>query len=139
MKSIPDMFAEIQNFFSDLSNAIGQGNIKEFSQSHKKQMLVLLGSICGFVLAMLLLSVILSFSSKPKPENLENIVPPLEEPLIMPKEPGMNGSFQYYREQKSEWTKEDVDKWFTQPDDSMIVEIEDANNTIISDILGVAP
>ena len=30
MKSIPDMFTEIRNFFSDLSNAIGQGNIKEF-------------------------------------------------------------------------------------------------------------
>ena len=139
MKSIPAVFADIRTFFSDLSYAIGQGNVKEFSQSHKKQMLVLLSSIGCFCFVMLLLSVILSFTSRPKTENIESIVPPLEEPLIMPKEPGMNGSFQYYREQKDAWTKDDVDKWFTPPDDSMIVEIEDANNTIISDILGVAP
>ena len=139
MKSILTVFDDVKKFFSDLSFAIGHGDLKEFSQNHKPQMLTLCGTICGFGVVMLLLSVILSASSKPKTNKLENIIPPLEEPLIMPKEPGMNGSFQYYREQKNEWTKEDVDKWFTQPDDSMIVEIEDANNTIISDILGVAP
>ena len=38
-----------------------------------------------------------------------------------------------------EKSKEDAEKWFTAPDDSMIVELEEANNAIISDILGVAP
>ena len=139
MKSILTVFDDVKKFFSDLSFAIGHGDLKEFSQNHKPQMLTLCGTICGFVVVMLLLSVILSASSKPKTNKLENIIPPLEEPLIMPKEPGISDSFQYYREQKDAWTKEDVDKWFVAPDDSMIVEIEDANNTIISDILGVAP
>ena len=139
MKSILTVFDDVKKFFSDLSFAIGHGDLKEFSQNHKPQMLTLCGTICGFVVVMLLLSVILSALSKPKTNKLENIIPPLEEPLIMPKEPGISDSFQYYREQKDAWTKEDVDRWFVAPDDSMIVEIEDANNTIISDILGVAP
>lgn len=139
MKGILAVFTEIKNFLSDLSYAIGQGNFKEFSQSHKKQIITLFSCIGTFVVIMLLLSVILSFSTNSKTEEIASIVPPLEEPLIMPDEPGIADSFKYYREQKHEWSKEDVDKWFTPPDDSMINEIEEANDTIISDILGVAP
>lgn len=139
MKSILTVFTEIKNFFSDLSYAIGQRNFKEFSRNHKKQVLTLFGSIAGFIVIMLLLSVLLSFSTDNKTEKITSIVPPLEEPFIMPEEPGIADSFKYYREQKHEWSKEDVDKWFTAPDDSMIIEIEEANDTIISDILGVAP
>ncbi|NLK46185.1 MAG: hypothetical protein GX297_05970 [Treponema sp.] len=137
MKGISDVFAEIKSFFSDLFLAVRNNTFTDFYQNRKKQIITIYFIIAGLVVIICLFFLISVFS-KPKSE-IEKILPPLENPLIMPNEPGINDSFQYYRNQRNEWTKEDAQRWFTPPDDSMILELEEANNAIISDILGVAP
>lgn len=138
MKDVKSIFADVKAFFSELCSSIKNGSVAEFAQNHKKQLIGCVCGIAGIIVLVLILSLCVSIVRN-RTQKITAIVPPLEEPLIMPKEPGINDNFQFYREQKSEWTKEDAEKWFTAPDDSMIVELEEANNAIISDILGVAP
>ncbi len=59
--------------------------------------------------------------------------------LLIPAAP--EGEKDYYpsRRIKNAWTEEDVEPWFTKPDEETLKNLEKANDAIVSDIIGAAP
>jgi hypothetical protein len=63
----------------------------------------------------------------------------LQNPLIPPQEPAIPDDYLLYRERKSAWSDEEVDRWFTVPDSNMLRDLHTANGKMISDLLRAAP
>jgi hypothetical protein len=63
----------------------------------------------------------------------------LQNPLIPPPEPAIPDDYLLYRERKSAWSDEEVDRWFTVPDSNMLKDLHAANSKMISDLLRAAP
>ena len=60
-------------------------------------------------------------------------------PLFTPDAPAMAQDYYPSRIPGKVWSGEDIEEWFTLPDDSTIGELEKANDKIVSDIIGAAP
>jgi hypothetical protein len=63
----------------------------------------------------------------------------LQNPLIPPQEPAIPDDYLLYRERKSAWSDEEVDRWFTVPDSNMLRDLHAANDKMISELLRAAP
>jgi hypothetical protein len=63
----------------------------------------------------------------------------LQNPLIPPQQPAIPDDYLLYRERKSAWSDEEVDRWFTIPDSNMLRDLHAANGKMISDLLKAAP
>lgn len=131
-----------KNFFLRAKELIADPNaLQDYILSHKKQMIVVC-ALCVLVLFLVTMLIITSpeVSSLSK-KNKRTITNPvrLEDALVLPSEPGYPEDFQFYRSQRDTWTKEEAERWFSVPDEKMMSELENANNTVISDILGAAP
>ena len=59
--------------------------------------------------------------------------------LLIPAAP--DGAKDYYpsRTTKKAWTEEDIEPWFTKPDEETLKNLEKSNDAIVSDIIGAAP
>jgi hypothetical protein len=63
----------------------------------------------------------------------------LQNPLIPPEAPAIPDDYLLYRERKRAWSDEEVERWFTAPDDKLLRDLHEANNKMISDLLKAAP
>jgi hypothetical protein len=68
-----------------------------------------------------------------------NVPLSLQNPLIPPQEPAIPDDYLLYRERKSAWSDEEVDRWFIVPDSNMLRDLHAANGKMISDLLKAAP
>lgn len=129
------------NFFEQIKNGnFSVEMMQDYIQNHTKQMLF----VClGLVIILILLSLLIFTSpdtkGKKKTKSTNELVVPLHDNLILPEEPGFPAEFQFYRERRSTWTREEAEEWFVAPDEVMLENLENANNNVISDILGAAP
>ena len=60
-------------------------------------------------------------------------------PLFIPDAPSIQQDYFPYRIPGKTWSSEDIEKWFTAPDEETMRALEQANDKIISDITGAAP
>jgi hypothetical protein len=63
----------------------------------------------------------------------------LQNSLVPPPEPGVPDDYLLYRERKSMWTQQEVDRWFIVPNAEMLQELHNSNEKMISDLLKAAP
>ena len=124
----------------DFKKANNSSYITAYLQEHLPQAY----GIVAFLLLLIFLSFLPVFSTiiqSNKKENKQIVytVKPVEDELVLPAEPGIEENYQFYREQKKKWSREDAEVWFTAPDDLMMKELEQTNNALISDVLGAAP
>lgn len=59
--------------------------------------------------------------------------------LLIPSAPEAEKEYYPSRIVKNAWEEKDVEPWFTMPDDDTLDSLKDANDSIISDIIGAAP
>ncbi|MBQ7159057.1 MAG: hypothetical protein IJS09_06520 [Treponema sp.] len=59
--------------------------------------------------------------------------------LLIPAAPEAEKDYYPSRTIKNAWTEEDIEPWFTKPDEETLKNLEKANDAIVSDIIGAAP
>ncbi len=71
--------------------------------------------------------------SIPEPEysSSNDFIPPQNLPL--------SDEYYFSRVPKDKWTKEDADEYFEIPNQSLINELENANDSLVNEILGAVP
>ncbi|MCQ2594470.1 MAG: hypothetical protein MJ196_04335 [Treponemataceae bacterium] len=124
----------------DFKKAGNSSYIAGYLQDHLPQAY----GIIAFLVLLIFMSLLPVFatviqSNKKEKKQKVYLVKPVEDELVLPAEPGIDDSYQFYREQKRKWSREDAEVWFTAPDDLMLKELEQTNNALISDVLGAAP
>ncbi|MCR5289306.1 MAG: hypothetical protein K6E51_04890 [Treponema sp.] len=117
-------------------------NITDFINEHKKSLVAVL---CVLLCFLTFSAVIIYFYqvhqqqlNKPKPKEPE---PPLilSQPLLVPEGPMLPEGYIKSREPKRVWTQEETAQWFTVPDEKTVKDLEKANDSFISDVVGAAP
>ena len=114
-------------------------SIKKFICSSSKLTLTLLG-IAVFLVASAL--IILIANSKPKkktakPLSTKNFTQ--TEEFFKPKNLTFTKDYYFYREGNEIWSEEQVDEWFSTPDEKTVEELSNSNDKIVDDIIGAAP
>ena len=61
------------------------------------------------------------------------------EDFFKPKKENLTEEYYFTREQSSQWTDEEFDRWFTVPTNETVEELGKANNKVTEEILGAAP
>ncbi|WP_294427694.1 hypothetical protein [uncultured Treponema sp.] len=60
-------------------------------------------------------------------------------PVLIPDAPDIEKEYYPNRITENQWSNEEVNKWFTFPEDETMTELEKANDKIINDITSSAP
>lgn len=63
----------------------------------------------------------------------------LHQPLIAPESPSTPDEYYLVRPKDYTWTQQDIDRWFSPPDQQLLDSLHTANDEIISDVLEAAP
>ncbi len=63
----------------------------------------------------------------------------LDEPLLVPSAPGISDEYITTRKTEKNWNENEIEKWFTLPDENEVQKLGDSNDRIIQDIIGAAP
>lgn len=106
----------------------------------QKLMKLGLASLLFFFLAALVIVIIKTSSSNEKKMVLDITREfTLYQPLLPPEVFTMPDDYYLVRPRNYQWSKEDVKRWFTEPDGQLLKELHSANDNMISNILEAAP
>lgn len=107
--------------------------------AHKKP--VLFSVICLVVFLFLAGLVILMIQTSPEPKTELKQAEKFEQdaPVLIPDAPDIEKDYYPHRITENQWSKDEVNKWFTFPEDETMTELEKANDKIANDILDAAP
>ena len=118
-------FEEIKDTFSDFA--------------HEKPLLLAVISII-VVLFFAALVVLMIQTAPEKNEILKEPEPfTADSPVLIPDPPDIEKEYYPSRITENQWSKDEVKKWFTFPEDDTMKELEKANDKIVNDILDAAP
>ena len=114
-------------------------NIKFFFADTKKKILF----ICGILVLMTLCALVVLTCSTNKKESKREVseqrkINP-EETLLIPSGPAVPDEYVTSRKTEESWSVEDVEKWFTVPDEGEVNKLGESNDSIVNEILGAAP
>ena len=62
-----------------------------------------------------------------------------DSPVLIPDSPDIEKEYYPNRITENQWSKEEINSWFTFPEDEAMKELENANDKIIDEITGAAP
>lgn len=101
----------------------------------------LLARITALLLIFFLLALIIIFiqSSKPKAKEYKKTDIVLNEKPLAPAGPEVEKDYYMSRSTQETWSKAEIEEYFTEPDSSLLKELENSNDKIIDEILGAAP
>ncbi|MCR4822746.1 MAG: hypothetical protein K5873_07730 [Treponema sp.] len=107
--------------------------------AHEKPFLMTF--ICIVVFLFIAAIVILMIqTTPPKKEPLKQAEPfTADAPVMIPDAPDIEKDYYPNRITENQWSKKDMEKWFTFPEDENMEGLEKANDKIVSDITGAAP
>ena len=63
----------------------------------------------------------------------------LHQPLVAPEPPSTPDEYYLVRPKDYTWTEQDIDRWFSPPDEQLLDALRAANDELISDLLEAAP
>lgn len=119
-------------FFSDLKT-----RVKEFFTGEKKHV-ALIASLFIF----LTFTALLVFIFYPRKKNAKIISErtlAVNEKLFPPAGPDVQSSYIKTRKTPEKWSESDVEKYANPPTETELSKLKDANDKMISDVLGAAP
>lgn len=102
-------------------------------------------AVCSILLLLSTIAFILGAvdeTKKAKPDTFvfpDTIPYSAVEEFFEPKKENLTEDYYFTREQSSQWTDEEFNKWFTVPDKETVEELGKSNDKIADEILGVAP
>lgn len=107
----------------------------------KEEKPVVLALSVGLILLAFIALIIVLIQTRPQKQPPEPTVQPFtaDAPLFIPDAPSLTQDYYPSRIPGKTWSSEDIEKWFTTPDEETMRSLENANDKIISDILGAAP
>lgn len=76
------------------------------------------------------------------PEKKQKKIPETFEadaPVLIPDAPEIEKDYFFSRATENKWQKDEVDKWFTYPDEDAMEKLSKSNDKIVDDIIGAAP
>ena len=118
-------FEEIKDSFSDFA--------------HEKPVLV---TVIGIIIVLFFAAlIILMIQTSPEKKEILKEPEPFtaDSPVLIPDAPDIEKEYYPSRITENQWSKDEVKKWFTFPEDDTMKELEKANDKIASDIIGAAP
>lgn len=62
-----------------------------------------------------------------------------DNPVLPPDSPDIEKEYYPNRITENQWSQEEINKWFTYPEEETMKELEKANDKIVDDITGAAP
>lgn len=116
-------------------------DLSEFSlRDFAKKKPFVFASICLLIalfIAGLIVLLIQTSPDKKKPEIQEKFE--ADAPVLIPDAPEIEKDYYFSRTTENQWKKDEVDKWFTYPDEDVMKDLSATNDKIVRDILEAAP
>ena len=114
--------------------------IKHFV-SEKGKLTVLLGGILIFLFVSAVITAIVQCATRPKkvPVITAGQLPVSTDDLLAPQYGSFTEDYTFSRISDDKWSSDEVDRWFTNPNDSVIEDLGSANDALVNDITGAAP
>lgn len=127
----------VQDFSVNIINAL----IEKLHLSHfyKKRPAVFIAALFSLLFVLLLSAVLLLIPKDEKKEKVITLNPDITQPFVLPKEPAMNDDYYLSRPKTEVWTEEEAEKWFIIPNESMINQLENDNDRLITNLLEASP
>lgn len=122
--------------FSGIKDALDDFSPNEFA---RKKPLVF-ASICLLIVLFIAGLIVLLIQTSPQkhktelPEHFE-----ADASVLIPDAPDIEKDYYPSRITENQWSKDEVDKWFTYPDEDAMKNLSDSNDKIVKDILEAAP
>lgn|SRR5574344_108000 len=111
-------------------------NIKKiFSEIKMKTLLI---SILIVFMTLCAIAVLLFQRNKPRILTEQKKLV-LDQSLLVPKGPAVPDDYITSRKTPEKWNEDDVEKWFTLPDNHEVKKLGESNDKIIDEIIGDAP
>lgn len=107
--------------------------------AHEKPLLLTV--ICIVVFLFIAGIVILMIQTTPEKKAAAPEQEPFTQdaPLLIPDSPDIEKDYYPNRVTENQWSQEELNTWFTYPEDETMTELEKANDRIIKDITEAAP
>ena len=118
--------------FDDLKDSIS-----DFTQ--KKPLLVAIICIVVFLFFAGLIILMIQTTPVKKTEFKEAEPFTQDAPVLIPDSPDIEKEYYPNRITENQWSQEEINKWFTYPEEETMKELEKANDKIVDDITGAAP
>lgn len=106
-------------------------------ENYKKQVIIVCSSLIFILFIVLIIVISTNNSSKKIDTSSEKIN--FSEKLLIPQNELEKNSYIESRKTPKNWTKEEVDEYFTPPTKSEIQKLSESNDKIINEILGATP
>lgn len=121
----------------DLKAIVDDFSIKEFAQKKPFIFTVLCLIVFLFVAGLVILLIQTSPQKKPAEKPMETFT--ADSPILIPDAPNIEKDYFTSRNTENEWSKAEIEKWFTYPDDNVMNELKRTNDSIADEILGATP
>lgn len=136
---VKQVFSAFQDFIANLTYSIlHKTGLDVFYQKYPKRFFTVL----SIILVVLFLSVTVYgkvFIKKAVIPQREIYNFDLDQDLLPPAEPLFREEYYLSREQKEKWSDEDIQEWFTIPNEYMIEKLHDDNTRLIQGIMEGSP
>lgn len=118
---------------------IGGGYAEDSGGLLKNRPLVL--AVSGIIALLFIAAlVVLLIQTGPKKAKGPKAAPfTADSPIMVPDAPNVEKDYYQYRTTPERWSREDLEKWFTYPDDKIMKQLEKVNDSLAEEITGVAP
>lgn len=110
--------------------------ISFFKEDKKRSLIILLAALI-FILIILLIISIVNIGNENESFEKPQIV--FTEELLIPDGPEVKESYTVSRHTQEEWDEEETENWFTAPSSKEVESLANANDNMISDVIGAAP
>ncbi len=136
---VKQVFSAFQDFIANLTYSIlHKTGLDVFYQKYPKRFFT--------VLSIILVALFLSVTVYGKVFIKKAVIPQreiynfdLDQDLLPPAEPLFREEYYLSREQKEKWSDEDIQEWFTIPNEYMIEKLHDDNTRLIQGIMEGSP
>ncbi len=130
---------QIQIWFLDKIDEVKNFCEEKWEEQRLLCICVLTGIL--FVIFLLILIPALKNTTTRISENQDSSIPEVEiDPFLsIPSEPYIEDDYVYTRKDVTRWSDEEVDAWFSEPDDEMLGDLKKANDKLVNDMLEVVP
>ena len=119
--------------------------IKDKVQNFLQENTKLTVAVCAILLSFAAIAFVMGMFSQPPKKAKNKVVLPeaipfsAVEDFFKPKKENLTEEYYFTREQSSQWTDEEFDRWFTVPTNETVEELGKANNKVTEEILAAAP
>lgn len=112
--------------------------IREFIDEHRQTVIIAAAAVCLFLLILVIILFITTGKRGTREYPLPS-VPVSAAELLFPPEPGAASGLIFSREPETPWGEAELERWYTEPDETMLMQLKQSNDALISNIWEMIP